>query len=94
MHDLLIVLRPFAVYDPGTGRRELRPGTVVNLSPDLAEKAIARGIAKRLIEQAPLFVDSERPTRKPKKKHDATLIERPGQPSGSEAVPRDERTDG
>lgn len=94
MHDLLIVLRPFAVYDPGTGRRDLRPGTVVNLAPDLADKAVARGVARRLVEPAPLFVDSERPTRKPKKRNDASLIERHGQPPGPEAISRDDRPDG
>ena len=94
MHDLLIDLRPCAVYDPGTGRRDLRPGTVVNLAPDLADKAVARGVARRLVEPAPLFVDSERPTKRPKKRDDASLIKRPGQPPGPEAVPGDDRPDG
>jgi hypothetical protein len=94
VHDLLIVLRPFSVFDPGTGRRELRPGTIVNLAPDLADKAVAKGIARRLIEPAPLFVDSERPTKRPKKGNDGTIVERPGQSPGHEAVPRDERPHG
>lgn len=68
MHDLLIVLRNFSVHDPGVGRRDLRPGTIVNLAPEIAEKAVARGYAKLLIEPAPLFADSERATEKPKKR--------------------------
>ena len=93
MHDLLMVLRTFSVADPATGRRELRPGTIVNMESSLADWAVREKLARRLVEPAPLFVDSERPRGKPKKGNDATLLERPRQPPGSEAVPRDERPD-
>jgi hypothetical protein len=67
MHDLLIVLRPFSIYDEARGRRELRPGTMVNLSSDLADRMVKQGYAQRVAAAAPLFAESTDPPRKPMK---------------------------
>jgi hypothetical protein len=68
MQDLLMCLRNCAVFVPGSGRRELRPGAVFNADGALADRLVDGGYAKRLIEPAPLFADSTRPPKAPKRK--------------------------
>ena len=67
MQDLLMCLRNCAVFVPGSGRRELRPGTVFNADESTAERLVAGGYARRLVEPAPLFVDSTKPPKAPKR---------------------------
>lgn len=67
MQDLLICLRNCAVFEPGTGRRELRPGTVFNADDATARRLVDGKYAKRLIEPAPLFVDSTDPPKESKR---------------------------
>lgn len=68
MHDLLIVLRNCSVYQPGVGRRDLRPGTVVNLDPVLADRMVAKGYMERVVSAAPLFAQATDAPRKPMRK--------------------------
>jgi hypothetical protein len=68
MHDLLIVLRNCAIHVDGVGRRDLRAGTIVNVSHEAAKTLVSKGYAKHAIEPAPLFVDSTRLNQTPKKK--------------------------
>ena len=68
MHDLLIVLRNCSVDQPGTGRRELRPGTVVNLDAELAARLVAKGYLERVVAAAPLFAQATDPPKKPMRK--------------------------
>lgn len=67
MQDLLICLRNCAVFVPGSGRRELRPGTVFNADESTATRLEQGGYAKRLIQPAPLFVDSTAAPKAPKR---------------------------
>lgn len=67
MQDLLICVRNCAVFVPGSGRRELRPGTVFNADERTASRLVDGGYARRLVEPAPLFVDSTSPPRTPKR---------------------------
>lgn len=67
MQDLLICVRNCAVFVPGSGRRELRPGTVFNADERTASRLVDGGYARRLVEPAPLFVDSTLPPRTPKR---------------------------
>lgn len=68
MHDLLIVLRTFAIHDPRTGRRVLRPGTTVNIASELVPKLVAGGYVERVVPAAPLFRDSTDPPIRPMKR--------------------------
>jgi hypothetical protein len=68
MHDILIVLRNCAIHENGVGRRDLRPGTIVNVTPDVAKILVSKGYARHVVEPAPLFVDSTRLIQTPKKK--------------------------
>jgi hypothetical protein len=68
MHDLLIILRNCAIHEPGVGRRDLRPGAIINAREDVARNLIAKGYAKHVVAPAPLFVDSTSPPERPKKK--------------------------
>jgi hypothetical protein len=68
MHDLLIVIKTCAVYQVGVGRRELRPGTIVNLEPALAESLVKKGYLERVATAAPLFVQATDPPKKPMRK--------------------------
>jgi hypothetical protein len=67
MHDLLIVLKPLSIADARFGRRELRPGTRINLDPILAAKLIKSGHLERVNVAAPLFADATDPPVKPMK---------------------------
>ena len=73
MHDLLIVLRNFCVYQQGIGRRELRPGTVINLDAHTASKLIAKGYLE-LVKAAPAVVEqaTEPPPKPMRKQKDTT----------------------
>jgi hypothetical protein len=92
MHDLLIVLKPFSVYDPSTGRRDLRPGTRINLSSDLADRFVREGYAQRVVAAAPLFADStdppEKPMRKRKEPKRGDRHKHPHDPGGAEDMAR------
>ena len=68
MLDLLIVLRPFSIYDPATGRRDLRPGTRINLETSIAEPWVRSGHLERVVAAAPLFASSTDPPKRPMKK--------------------------
>lgn len=68
MLDLLIVLRPFSIYDPRTGRRDLRPGSRINLDPEIAESWIRSGHLERIVAAAPLFASSTDPPKKTMKR--------------------------
>lgn len=81
MHDLLIVLKPFSIYDPKFGRRDLRPGARINLDPDLAAMYVKSGHLERIVAAAPLFVQSTDAPKKPmKQKKEPKLGDRPVQP--------------
>lgn len=67
MQDLLICERNVCVFVEGTGRRELRPGTVFNADEATAERLVSGGYARRLIKPAPLFVDSTAAPKAPKR---------------------------
>lgn len=67
-HDLLVVLKPFCIADPRSGRRELRPGTAVNLDGPNIEDLIRRGYLKRIAPAAPLFAESPSAALKPMKR--------------------------
>ena len=67
MQDLLICLRNCAIFEPGTGRRSLRPGTVFNADEATARRLVEGKYAQRLIEPAPLFVDSTAPPKASKR---------------------------
>lgn len=68
MHDLLIVLRTFAIHDPRTGRRVLRPGTTVNIASELVPRLVAAGYVERVVPAAPLFRESTDPPDEPMKR--------------------------
>ena len=69
MHDLLMVLKEFAIYDDELkGRRVLRVGTIVNLPPDIAARYVSKGYARLMQPAAPLFAEATNPPKKPKKK--------------------------
>lgn len=68
MHELLRIVRNISVFDPAIGRRDLRPGCIWNADEATASRLIAGGYAVRVIEPAPLFVDSTAATDKPKKR--------------------------
>jgi hypothetical protein len=92
MHDLLIVLRPFSVYDSAVGRRDLRPGARINLSSDLAERLVRDGYAHRVAAAAPLFAEStdppEKPMRKRKEPKRGDRHEQPHDPGGAQDMAR------
>jgi hypothetical protein len=67
MHELLTILRNCAIYQEFVGRRDLRPGTLVNVDETTAERLVKSGYARRLVEPAPLFVDATKPPERPKK---------------------------
>lgn len=66
-HDLLIVLKPFSIADPNRGRRDLRPGTAINMEGPRVDELIRRGYLKRIAEAAPLFAESTATAAKPMK---------------------------
>jgi hypothetical protein len=98
MHDLLIVLKPFSIYDPRYGRKDLRPGARINLDPDLAEMYVRSGHLERIVAAAPLFVQSTDAPKKPmKQKKEPKLGDRSLQPDDvgkSQELSRDQRLDG
>jgi hypothetical protein len=51
MHDLLIVLRNLSIYEPGVGRRDLRPGATVNMPPEMAERFVKSGHLRRVVAE-------------------------------------------
>jgi hypothetical protein len=67
MPDLLIVLRTFSVADERVGRREVRPGCVVSVASDLADKLVRERYAVRVVPPAPLFTESTQPEEEPMK---------------------------
>jgi hypothetical protein len=67
VQDLLICERNCAVFVAGSGRRDLRPGTVFNADENTAARLVAGGYARRLIEPAPLFADSTAPPKQSKR---------------------------
>lgn len=67
MQDVLICIRNVSVFVSGTGRRELRPGTVFNADAETARRLLDGRYAERLIEPAPLFVDSSAAPKAPKR---------------------------
>ena len=67
MHELLMIVRNCAVHDPGCGRRVMRPGAIYNADENTARILVERGYAMRVVEPAPLFVDSTAAPGKPKK---------------------------
>lgn len=69
MHDdLWLVRRPFSIQDPGRGRRDLRPGTVVSLAGRETASLVQRGYIERIATAAPLFTDSPDAVAKPMRK--------------------------
>ena len=64
MLDLLVVLKPFSIYDSRTGRRDLRPGSRINLDAEVAEPWIRSGHLERIVAAAPLFTSSTDPPRR------------------------------
>lgn len=66
--DLWLVLRPFGIHDPRTGRRDLRPGTVVNLAGKETASLERRGYIRLVARAAPLFTDSPNQASAPMKK--------------------------
>ncbi|NDF13230.1 MAG: hypothetical protein EB060_10520 [Proteobacteria bacterium] len=68
MHDLLKIVRNISVFDPKSGRRDLRPGTIWNCDEKTADRLVSGGFAVRMIEPAPLFVDSTTTPERPKKR--------------------------
>lgn len=56
--DLWLVLRPFAIADPRSGRRDLRPGTTVSLAGRETTELVRRGYIRMLAPAAPLFAES------------------------------------
>ena len=66
MHALLVVLRNCSIHEGGR-RRDLRPGTIINATEELARTLVSKGYARHVIEPAPLFVNSTDPPKKPKK---------------------------
>ena len=68
-HDLLIVCKPFSINDPHRGRRDLRPGTAVNIEDGAqVDDLIRRGYLRRISESAPLFAESTENSAKPMRK--------------------------
>ena len=63
MHDLLIVLRPFSVYERGRGRRDLRPGTTITMEPELAERFVKSGHLQRSAPASPPRIPASMPWR-------------------------------
>lgn len=68
MHDLLMVVRNCAIYQPGVGRRNLRPGTIINLEQSIAEHLVRKGYLERVVSAAPLFAQATDPPKKPMRK--------------------------
>lgn len=68
MHDLLMVVRNCAIYQPGVGRRNLRPGTIINLEQSIAEHLVRKGYLERVVAAAPLFAQATDPPKKPMRK--------------------------
>lgn len=68
MHDLLIVLRNLSIYEPGVGRRDLRPGATVNMPPEMSERFVKSGHLRRVVTAAPLFAEENREPAKPMKR--------------------------
>ena len=68
MHDLLIVIHECAVADPVYGRRVLRVGCTVNMTPEAARPYVEKGHMRLVSPAAPLFAQATDPPRKPKKK--------------------------
>lgn len=68
MHDLLIVVKECAIFDPIYGRRILRVGCTVNMTPEAARPYVEKGHMKVVSAAAPLFAQATDPPRKPKKK--------------------------
>lgn len=68
MHDLLMVVRNCAIYQPGVGRRNLRPGTIINLEQSVAEHLVRKGYLERVVAAAPLFAQATDPPKKPMRK--------------------------
>lgn len=68
MHEVLVILQPVSLQPDGEVRREYRPGAIVNADERTAERLIRQGVARRLIQAAPLFVDATDASRAPKRR--------------------------
>jgi hypothetical protein len=68
VHDLLIVIKECAIADPVYGRRILRVGCMVNMTPEAARPYVQKGHMRLLSEAAPLFAQATDPPMKPKKR--------------------------
>jgi hypothetical protein len=72
MRELLIVRRNCAVWEALHGRRDLRPGCIVEVDERIAEKLVASGSAERLVKPAPLFEDAAQLAAVPKRRQRKT----------------------
>lgn len=68
MHDLLMVLKPVSVYEPGVGRRNMRPGAIIEVDPTLADQLVRKGYCQRVQPSAPLFAQEPEAPTKPMKR--------------------------
>lgn len=68
MRDLLVIRRNCSVWEALYGRRDLRPGCIVEVESSIAEKLIADGSAERLVRPAPLFEESAQLAAVPKRR--------------------------
>lgn len=72
MRDLLVIRRNCAVWEALHGRRDLRPGCIVEVDSAIAEKLVADGSAERLVKPAPLFEESAQLAAVPKRRQRKT----------------------
>lgn len=72
MRDLLVIRRNCAVWEPLQGRRDLRPGCIVEVEARIADRLIASGCAERLVNPAPLFEESAQLAAVPKRRQRKT----------------------
>ena len=68
MRELLVIRRNCAVWEALHGRRDLRPGCIVEVDERIAEKLVASGSAERLVKPAPLFEESAQLAAVPKRR--------------------------
>jgi hypothetical protein len=72
MRNLLVIRRNCAVWEALHGRRDLRPGCIVEVDERIAEKLVASGSAERLVQPAPLFEDAAQLAAVPKRRQRKT----------------------
>lgn len=65
MHDLLMVLKPLSIHIDGVGRRNMRPGAIVEVDPTLADQLVRKGYCSRVQPAAPLFAQEPEQPAKP-----------------------------